>query len=65
MLMGYSLDVAACCWSVGGREGERKLTWRRREWDTARRPLEPAYRPPTRRYRSVVRSYHPPWTTWQ
>jgi hypothetical protein len=26
MLMGYSLCAAACCWSVGGRERERKLT---------------------------------------
>jgi hypothetical protein len=41
MLMGYTLDVAACCWSAGGWEGERNLTWYEWKWDTTKQPLEP------------------------
>jgi hypothetical protein len=42
VLMCYSLDAADCYWSIGARDEERKLTWHRRKWDTASRPLKPA-----------------------
>jgi hypothetical protein len=36
MLMGYSLDIVACCWSSGGQEREKAdVTWARVKYSQA------------------------------
>jgi hypothetical protein len=38
---GCGLDVIGYCYSIDGREGERRLTWCDRDWDRGSPPLEP------------------------